>query len=171
MRNRIRPILVFAFLAVPAALFAGFLGVGGLEPVTSQTAPNAGLAEGEKGARIGQVVPDSPAEKAGLAAGDILVGVDETDGSDMERLIRAIGRIPVGKEVTVRYLRGGRRFERAVVLATSPAPADRLKGGIEGRKAPGWSASEWRNLPEGKRSLDLSDYAGKIVYLYFFQSW
>ena len=43
--------------------------------------------------------------------------------------------------------------------------------GIVGRAAPAWGVTQWHQLPEGKTSLDLADYKGKIVYLYCFQSW
>lgn len=43
--------------------------------------------------------------------------------------------------------------------------------GIVGKKAPDWKTSEWYQLPEGKKSLSPSDYKGKVIYLYFFQSW
>lgn len=43
--------------------------------------------------------------------------------------------------------------------------------GILGQKAPGWDAKHWRNVPDDARSLDVSDYKGKVLYLYFFQSW
>lgn len=43
--------------------------------------------------------------------------------------------------------------------------------GIEGRQAPPWGVTEWKNLPEGKTSLDVTDFRGKVLYLYGFQSW
>ncbi len=43
--------------------------------------------------------------------------------------------------------------------------------GILGQKAPAWDAKHWRNLPDDARSLDVADYKGKVLYLYFFQSW
>ena len=43
--------------------------------------------------------------------------------------------------------------------------------GILGKQAPSWGVTEWKNLPEGKKQLDLKDFKGKVVYLYCFQSW
>ena len=45
------------------------------------------------------------------------------------------------------------------------------EGGIEGKKAPLWEVEEWEQLPKGKKSLELTDFKGKTVYLYAFQSW
>ncbi len=43
--------------------------------------------------------------------------------------------------------------------------------GILGKKAPSLGVRTWLNLPEGKDSVDVGDYEGKVVYLYGFQSW
>ncbi len=43
--------------------------------------------------------------------------------------------------------------------------------GIRGRRAPDLAVDTWFNLPRGSKSIDLGDYANKVVYLYFFQSW
>ncbi len=51
------------------------------------------------------------------------------------------------------------------------ANAGRSKRGIVGKRAPAWNVSTWFNLPAGKRKVDITDYRGKVVYLFFFQSW
>ncbi len=43
--------------------------------------------------------------------------------------------------------------------------------GILDSKAPAWRVEAWHNLPDGRKSIDLDDYRGKVVYLYGFQSW
>jgi len=43
--------------------------------------------------------------------------------------------------------------------------------GIAGQKAPEWGVVDWINLPQGKTTLDVADYRGKVLYLYGFQSW
>jgi len=43
--------------------------------------------------------------------------------------------------------------------------------GIAGREAPPWRVDRWFNLPEGRESIDVDDFKGKVVYLYGFQSW
>jgi thiol-disulfide isomerase/thioredoxin len=66
----------------------------------------------------------------------------------------------------------------AVVLGLSgAAPAgdgavELRRRGIVGQAAPTWSGIEsWHQLPKGKSALDVTEYRGKVVYLYFFQSW
>ncbi len=51
----------------------------------------------------------------------------------------------------------------------SVAPQPRL--GILGRPAPSLQIDRWYNLPVGKTSINVTDYRGKVLYLYGFQSW
>lgn len=43
--------------------------------------------------------------------------------------------------------------------------------GLLDRTAPRWNVDRWFNLAEGRPSIDINDYRGKVVYLYGFQSW
>ena len=55
----------------------------------------------------------------------------------------------------------------AIALAlTSSLAAQSLVG----EPAPPWNVEEWFQLPEGKTSLTPADFAGKVVYLFCFQS-
>ena len=57
-------------------------------------------------------------------------------------------------------------------LVLSPVAADtKRKFGIHGQKAPKLNVGTWFNLPKGKKSIDLPELRGKVVYLLFFQSW
>jgi hypothetical protein len=42
---------------------------------------------------------------------------------------------------------------------------EQARRGIEGIKAPTWNVGEWVQFPEGKTSLDVADFKGKVVYL------
>ena len=43
--------------------------------------------------------------------------------------------------------------------------------GIQGQVAPDWGVAQWYNLSAGKTSLERTDFEGKVLYLYCFQSW
>ena len=59
-----------------------------------------------------------------------------------------------------------------VWLATlSVADVKKPTRGIVGQKAPALGVDVWFNLPKAKKGIDVSDYKGKVVYLYAFQSW
>ena len=58
-----------------------------------------------------------------------------------------------------------------LMTSTMMAQGKKMKGGILNQQAPEWKVDSWFNLPEGKETLTLADYKGKVIYLYFFQSW
>ena len=58
----------------------------------------------------------------------------------------------------------------ALVLPHLAASAQTPRG-IVGREAPPWDVTQWINLPDGVTAIDRSDFDGKVVYLYCFQSW
>jgi S1-C subfamily serine protease len=93
-----------------------FLGVAGnnLNPQLSQ---RTGV---EEGAYIELVQPDTPAAKAGLEEGDVVVRVDDEAIRSMEDLVTAIRRREVGASVTVTYIRSGREETVEVVLTERP---------------------------------------------------
>ena len=68
--------------------------------------------------------------------------------------------------VTVAFVVG---VVASIVLFAQSAP-QRTRG-IAGEQAPDWAISKWYQLPNGKVDLNISDYKGKVLYLYFFQSW
>ena len=169
MQRTLRNIALF--MALPAALQAGFLGVSGLEPVTDKDHPDAGLAAGQVGLLIGGVLPDGPAAQAGLKGGDILLEVDGHAATDPDKFVKEIRAMKADRKIVVRYLRDGSAQETTVALGTPPAPGSGPRPGILDQKAPAWKIDAWRNLPQGKESIDVSDFKGKVLYVFCFQSW
>ena len=55
-------------------------------------------------------------------------------------------------------------------LTVHPSQAQASPRGIEGQKAPEWAVSEWVQL-QGKKAPTLKNSQGKVLYLFFFQSW
>jgi hypothetical protein len=69
------------------------------------------------GYRLDGVTPDSPAEKAGLAAGDIIVRIDDTPIEGLRDLSNALKAKAPGDRVKVTFLRDGKEESVAVELA------------------------------------------------------
>ena len=77
-----------------------YLGIRGLiVPLRGQEA-RAGLL-------LTEVEEGSPADRAGLMIGDIMVGIDETRMTDQESLPAAVLAMNPGRAVTIAILRGG----------------------------------------------------------------
>jgi serine protease Do len=100
----------------------GWLGVA-IQPVTPELAKSFGV-EGEKGALVADVTKDSPADKAGLKSGDIIMEFDGKQVQEMNSLPRFVAATPVGKKVKLKLLRNGKAEEAAVTI-------ERLKDGEE----------------------------------------
>ena len=59
---------------------------------------------------IDDVVADSPAARAGLRAGDRIVGVDELPTPDVDTLHRVLGGERIGRQVRIDVLRGAQKL-------------------------------------------------------------
>lgn len=84
-----------------------------------------GGAKGELGILVTSVVAGAPAEKAGLAAEDVLVAIDgrpfEGSGEEaLEQLRVAIAKRRPGDALPLVFLRGGERISVTVTLAEMP---------------------------------------------------
>jgi serine protease Do len=90
----------------------GWLGVG-IQEVTPELAKSFDLKE-KKGALVGQVVSGSPAEKAGIEQGDVILEFDGKEVADSKDLPRIVASTPVGKGVTVKLSRNGKLVDRQV---------------------------------------------------------
>jgi len=90
----------------------GWLGVS-IQEVTPALAKSFDLKE-KKGALVAQVVSGSPAEKAGIERGDVIVEFDGKEVTDSKDLPRIVALTPIGKAVTIKLLRNGKAFDRQV---------------------------------------------------------
>src|SRR5437867_582935 len=96
----------------------GWIGVA-LQPMSPELAQAMGLPDG-KGAIVARVYPGSPAETAGLAQNDVIVGFDGTAVEDYHQLQRMSSEAEVGRTVRVDVMR--RREKKTVQLKVAEAP-------------------------------------------------
>jgi Do/DeqQ family serine protease len=109
------------------AVKRGQLGVS-LYPVTPEVARSLGLRE-PTGGLVAQVNPGSPAQKAGVRAGDVITAIAGRRIKSNTDLRNAIGFLRVGDRVTIDLLRDGRRERRRAVLADTLAGGSPAKAG------------------------------------------
>ncbi len=81
----------------------GWLGVL-VQQVTPEIAESLGLKE-PQGALVSDVTPGSPAEKAGIKRGDVIVEFDGHRIKEMPDLPKLVATTPPGKEVKIKIIR------------------------------------------------------------------
>ncbi len=77
----------------------------------------------ESGALVQSVAPGGPAEKAGLAKGDIIVRFEGTEITDASQLIQAIHDRAIGETVDIVYWRGSESRTTQATLTENPPPS------------------------------------------------
>jgi S1-C subfamily serine protease len=96
-----------------------YLGISGAAtPIGRQLALSLGLRT-TAGIRVLEVTPDSPARRAGIREGDILVALDGAHLATLSDLQRALGADRVGSSTLITAIRRGER----VVLSITPEEA------------------------------------------------
>jgi S1-C subfamily serine protease len=73
------------------------------------------------GALITSVISGSPADEAGLRAGDVITKMDDEDISTAAELTSAIGSHQIGDQVEIVYYRGNQQQIVAATLEESPS--------------------------------------------------
>ncbi len=91
----------------------GWLGVS-IQPASPKLAKRLGLGD-RGGALVGGAVPGGPADKAGLLAGDLIVGVEGEAIHDSVRLRHRIADAKVGEGVSLQVIRQGKALDVTVV--------------------------------------------------------
>jgi serine protease DegQ len=95
----------------------GFLGVGA-QPARLGAAHSAALGGQETGLLVAAVEPGSPAEKAGLFLGDVLVAFDGQKLEHVPDLLGLLDEERVGRSVPAKVIRAGELKEVSVTVAT-----------------------------------------------------
>jgi serine protease Do len=129
----------------------GWLGVV-LQPLTPQLAASFGV-EGRKGALISEVSPDSPAARAGLQAGDVVLEVDGQKVDSPGDVARGVGLAAPGRAATLTIWRDKASRPVRVVLGEAPGERQVTRLGFEVRPL----------TPEVARQLDRRSTDGVVV--------
>ena len=97
----------------------GYLGVN-LQPMNDDLADSLGVAR-NRGEIVQIVTDDSPAERAGMEPGDIIVEVDGNEVSSDQTVSFLVANIDPGETVPVTVIREGRRVTLNTTLARRPS--------------------------------------------------
>jgi serine protease Do len=139
----------------------GWLGVS-IQPLTPELAKSFG-AKDNKGVLLSEVMPDSPAAKAGLQSGDILL---EFQGKKMEApadLQRAVGLTSPGNSAKVKVWRD--QGEKSMEVKIGEAPDDQREGRAPSQRGskPVLGLDVRPITPEIARQLNLRSSEGVVV--------
>jgi serine protease Do len=101
----------------------GWLGVA-LQPLSKELVQTLGLPSSE-GALVASTLPGSPAAKAGLVQGDVILSYEKTPVEDFHQFQRLVAETKVGKPVTLEVWR---KKQKVTVTATvAEIPEDRSR--------------------------------------------
>ena len=96
----------------------GYLGVG-IRALTDELADRFGVPAGG-GVVVTKVYAGSPAEKAGLKAGDVVTKVGDKGVTNLNALPRLVAKLPVGKPSDFRYVRDGEPAVATIIIEEQP---------------------------------------------------
>ncbi len=105
----------------------GWLGVA-VQPVTKEL-QEAFELPAARGALVSHVSPGSPAEKAGIERGDVILRFDGEEVAEMRDLPQLVAQTPVGSKVEVEVQRSGKRRTLEVEVGELEASPPRAAGG------------------------------------------
>jgi serine protease Do len=157
------PINVAKELLVPlrdkGKVVRGWLGVQ-VQRITPELAKSFGL-ERERGALVADVMPNTPAERAGIERGDVILEFNGRKIEDMNDLPRIVASISPGSDVPVRLMRKGQEKKIQVKVDEMKEERAAAAGGGTLEESLGMTVQEL--TPEIARNLGLSDAKGIVV--------
>ena len=140
----------------------GWLGVS-IQNVTQDLARSFGL-DRPRGALVANVLDGSPAEKAGIEPGDIILEFNEQSVTSSASLPPIVGETPVGSKVPVLILRDGKRKtlkakieelkEQDQQVASNASGGDQSSGGL---------GANVRDLTDDEREALGIDRGGVVI--------
>ncbi|MEW5847303.1 MAG: Do family serine endopeptidase [Myxococcota bacterium] len=94
-----------------------------MQDLTEELQKGLGKDAPSAGALVAQVQDDSPAQKAGIKPGDVIVGVDGTKADSSKSVQRTVLSKKIGQKLELRVWREGK--ERVVAVTTGELPEQR----------------------------------------------
>ncbi len=128
----------------------GWLGVM-IQDITQELAKSFGLTK-TKGVLISDVVKDSPAEKAGLKRGDVVIQFNGKEVENAHTLSRLVAAIPPNSKVMVEIIREAKEQNIKVTIGTMP----QKEGEQLPEKAKVWGLTVQNITPELAHQLGLN---------------
>jgi serine protease Do len=140
----------------------GWLGVV-IQGITPDLAESFKL-DNTSGALVSKVLPDGPAQEAGIERGDVIVQFDGAPIEDWRDLPRVVAVTPVDQPVDVVVVRDGKKKTFHVKVGTLAEPELAQSSGEEGDTSPAIFGLRAQNLtPELAEQLGVDSSEGVVV--------
>jgi serine protease Do len=136
-----------------------WVGIG-LQDLTPELMNNFNVKE-KDGALISQIYEGSPAEKADLKTGDIIIQIDGKKIKDSQDVVKEVLKRQVGQKILFKVIRDGKHTEVSVITAQMPSEL--------GEQRPSRPSKEWFGLrvsmvtPDIAKQLGLAKAEGVII--------
>ncbi|MNQ51389.1 putative periplasmic serine endoprotease DegP-like precursor [compost metagenome] len=98
----------------------GWLGLE-VQPLTAELAESIGLQGGQSGIIVAGIYRDSPALRAGLQPGDVILAIDGEPASDGRRAMNQVARKRPGERIRIEVMRGGETQQLSAEVGLRPA--------------------------------------------------
>jgi serine protease Do len=129
----------------------GYLGVQ-VSELTPDLAQGFGFRPEQKGALVQQVVKGTPADKAGLEPGDLVVAMNGKPIESSSALTRNVATVPPGEKVALTLLRKGSEKKVTLTVAKRPDEEALARGDFSGE---GEGEDQGGSGAEGKSKVKL----------------
>ena len=126
-----------------------------------------GIEKGKKGVLVKGVMPNTPAEEAGVLTGDEILSIDKNPVTDPKALIAMIQSAGIGQTVTVEILRGSQKITKQLKLVMRPDELKIIRDKFVGKAAPKFNL----DVVHGQQPGSIDKLKGKVVVLEFWATW
>ncbi len=156
--NMVKPLI--PQLVATGEVARGYLGVS-IQSITPDLAKALKLDD-RKGALVGDVVSASPAKKAGIRRGDVIIAFNNKTVKGVRDLPAMVAETPVGQEVTVTILRDG--IKHQLPITVGKLSSESANGEESSKAAKGtWGILLQDVTPQMAKELSLNADHGVVV--------
>jgi serine protease Do len=139
----------------------GWLGVV-IQRITPALAEHLDI-ESQEGALISRVMPDGPADEAGLKRYDVILEFDGKAIEEMNDLPRAVAATPVNKKVKVVVLRDGKHKTLKATVAKMDEPGETQLASARGSGTTSFGLRVQNLTPDLAQRLDVDEEHGVVI--------
>jgi serine protease Do len=116
-----------------------------------------------KGVLVSEVVDGTPADRAGLKAGDVIVKVEDTKTDGVEQFRRQVAAYMPGQAIAVVVVRDGKRLNKTVKLVEFPEDEPQAQARPGDEEDGTWLGLSVRNLTDEERAELKLESGGVLV--------